>query len=220
MVLNSQEDIAVSWEVANGEEACRQLEEHPVDVILMDVQMPVLNGIAATERIVRSGIRGPQGDPTRVVVLTTFDNDEYVFGAVQAGASGFLLKDSEPEELLQAVRTVGDQAAVVSPAATAKLFKRMRTGGHTPPAKATPRDINGGLIDPLTPREVEILERMALGMSNTEIAQELFISLPTVKTHVRHVLSKTNSRDRVQAVLFAFQRGLVTKAQLLALASD
>lgn len=206
MVLDSQPDIAVAWQAADGAEAVRLAGQDPVDVVLMDVQMPQLDGIAATERILAElGERAP-----RIVVLTTFDNDDYVMGSVEAGASGFLLKDVDPEELLAAVRTVGEAAAVISPKATARLLRQVRNR----PAAPEPVE-QMDLVDPLTPRELEILELIALGLSNQEIAQKLFISLPTVKTHVGRVLLKTNSRDRVHAVLFAFRHGVVSSRELL-----
>ena len=127
MVLDSQPDIDVAWQVANGQEAITAAETDPVDVILMDVQMPVMDGISATREIVKRGIAGPSGQPVRVVVLTTFDTDNYVLGSVEAGASGFLLKDADPEEMIAAVRTVSDSAAVISPAATARLMRTVRT---------------------------------------------------------------------------------------------
>ena len=206
MVLDSQPDIAVAWQAADGAEAVRLAGQDPVDVVLMDVQMPQLDGIAATERILAElGEQAP-----RIVVLTTFDNDDYVMGSVEAGASGFLLKDVDPEELLAAVRTVGEAAAVISPKATARLLRQVRNR----PAAPEPVE-QMDLVDPLTPRELEILELIALGLSNQEIAQKLFISLPTVKTHVGRVLLKTNSRDRVHAVLFAFRHGVVSSRELL-----
>lgn len=233
MVLNSQDDIAVEWEAANGVQATEMAANTPVDIILMDVQMPAMDGIAATKRILDDiAPTGPAGEPTRVVVLTTFDSDNYVLGAVTAGASGFLLKDADPEDLIKAVRTVGESAAVISPAATAKLMRRLRTEVPQDRAevasnrKETPdqaietnkpsEDDDLGLVDPLTPREREILCLVAIGHSNQEIAEALFISLPTVKTHVGRVLTKTGSRDRVHAVLFALKHHLVTQEELLA----
>ena len=240
MVLASQDDITVAWEASDGAEACRLAETDPVDIILMDVQMPNMDGITATQRILDElAPAGPAGEDTRVVVLTTFDSDNYVLGAVTAGASGFLLKDADPEELIKAVRTVGESAAVISPAATAKLMRRLRTedlegaqrgasnqgseaGAHNG-AKGLVADSSKpgldddlGLVDPLTPREREILCLIAIGYSNQEIAEELFISLPTVKTHVGRVLTKTDSRDRVHAVLFALKHHLVSQQELLA----
>ena len=195
MVLDSQDDITVVWEAATGREACERAAEQPVDIILMDVQMPEMDGVRATELIL--------AEPPRpgVLVLTVFDLDEYVYSALRAGASGFLLKDADPEELIAAVRTVGESAAVISPTATARLLRSIRDKQSV--------DV------PLTPREREILVLMALGHTNQEIADELFISLPTVKTHVGRVLMKTDSRDRVHAVLYAFRNGLVSADQLL-----
>ena len=242
MVLDSQDDISVAWEAADGAEACELAAAQPVDMILMDVQMPTMDGIAATRRILNElAPTGPAGEPTRVVVLTTFDSDNYVLGAVTAGASGFLLKDADPEELINAVRTVGESTAVISPAATAKLIQRLRADGvaagpaepkSVPAPGAQPEDTAAttpsamrqgtpdaeddlGLVDPLTPREREILCLIAMGQSNQEIAEKLFISLPTVKTHVGRVLMKTGSRDRVHAVLFALKHHLVNPEELL-----
>lgn len=240
MVLASQDDITVAWEASDGAEACRLAESDPVDIILMDVQMPNMDGITATRRILDEiAPTGPAGEATRVVVLTTFDSDNYVIGAVTAGASGFLLKDADPEELIKAVRTVGESAAVISPAATAKLMRRLRTedfeGGQNGASNQSNEaggrsgaedsgedplkpglDDDLGLVDPLTPREREILCLIAVGYSNQEIAEKLFISLPTVKTHVGRVLTKTDSRDRVHAVLFALKHHLVSQQELLA----
>ena len=127
MVLGSQDDIEVVWEANNGREAVMLAQRQPVDVILMDIQMPVVNGIDATKEIVAQRLRGPAGELTRIVVLTTFDTDNYVVQSIEAGASGFLLKDTSPEELISAVQSVGESSAVISPAATATLFKRLRT---------------------------------------------------------------------------------------------
>jgi DNA-binding NarL/FixJ family response regulator len=247
MVLDSQPDITVVWQAVDGAEAVRYATEQPVDMILMDVQMPELDGIAATRTIVESGVRGPSGDPTRVVVLTTFDNDEYVMGSITAGASGFLLKDADPEELIDAVRTVGEAEAVISPKATARLLRQVRggNGGNSGDGGAAAASAGQGpgtgpetgpetgpdagadsvdtaaaaaaldLPDPLTPRELEILVLVARGYSNPEIARRLFVSLPTVKTHVGRILAKTDSRDRVHAVLFAFSNGLVDPVRVL-----
>ncbi|ARU45487.1 response regulator [Corynebacterium silvaticum] len=214
MVLGSQDDIHIAWEANNGVEALDRATAQPVDVVLMDVQMPIMDGISATKELVARSAMGPTGEPLRVIILTTFDSENYVMEAVENGASGFLLKDTAPEDLLDAVRSVGAQSAVISPAATAKLFRRIRSG-QTNKKISDPKRINEGLAEPLTPRELEILELIAMGKSNPEIASQLFISLPTVKTHVGRVLTKTGSRDRVHAVLFAFKRGLVTQDALL-----
>lgn len=205
LVLDSQDDITVQWQAADGREACELAESQPVDIILMDVQMPRMDGIEATRQVVSGG------SGARVIVLTTFDNDNYVLGAVEAGASGFLLKDTDPEDLISAVRTVGDSAAVISPKATARLLRSIRM--EQTPQRREPVELD--LPDPLTPRELEILQLIALGLSNQEIADKLYISLPTVKTHVGRVLTKTQSRDRVHAVLFAFKHHLVNSEDLL-----
>lgn len=213
MVLDSQDDVQVVWEAADGAEAVACCAADPVDVVFMDIQMPHLNGIEATARL---AAEQPQ---VRVVMLTTFDDDDYVMGAIAAGASGFLLKDCDPEELLRAGRIVGEQEAVVSPKATARLIRRMREtrGGEaaTPGAVPGPELPAPDLVEPLTPREEEILQLVARGASNAEIAEQLVLSLPTVKTHVGHILAKTGSRDRVHAVLFAFRHGLVAPGDLL-----
>ena len=185
MVLGSQDDIEVVWEANNGREAVMLAQRQPVDVILMDIQMPVVNGIDATKEIVAQRLRGPAGELTRIVVLTTFDTDNYVVQSIEAGASGFLLKDTSPEELISAVQSVGESSAVISPAATATLFKRLRT--HMAPTVDPMVALNRGLVEPLTHREAEILLLIARG------------------------LSKTGSRDRVHAVLYAFDRGVIPK---------
>ncbi len=224
MVLSSQPDLEVVWQAEHGEQGCALAAEQPVDVILMDVQMPVMDGLQATRHIVGQAAKVQQAagesDPVnRVIILTTFDIGDYVLKAIEYGASGFLLKDSDPEELLAAVRTVGDSTAVISPKATARLMRAMREqflkSGNADEASAQSQACMPELSEPLTPREEEILVLIANGYSNQEIAEQLFISLPTVKTHVGRVLAKTNSRDRVQAVLFAFRHGLVAPEALL-----
>lgn len=222
MVLDSQDDVQVVWEAADGAAAVACCAADPVDVVFMDIQMPRLNGIEATARL---AVDQPQ---VRVVMLTTFDEDDYVMGAIAAGASGFLLKDCDPEELLRAARVVGEQEAVISPKATARLIRRMRQTQQRQETQqthsaqdATPGAVPGpalpapDLVEPLTPREEEILQLVARGFSNAEIAAQLVLSLPTVKTHVGHILAKTGSRDRVHAVLFAFRHGLVAPGDLL-----
>lgn len=211
MVLESQDDITVAWQADNGTVAINQAANDPVDVVLMDIQMPDTDGITATREILKIH------PDTRIIVLTTFENDDYIVGAIEAGASGYLLKDSEPEDLLQAVRTVDESTAIISPKATARLLRSMRSGNT---GGATSVDVDkqhrssdnsasdNAATEPLTPRETEILQLMARGLSNQEISQELFVSMPTVKTHVTHILRKTNSRDRVQAVLYAVHHGL------------
>jgi DNA-binding NarL/FixJ family response regulator len=200
-LLETQTDITVVSTAANGEEAVQLNHEHRPDVVLMDIRMPVLDGIAATRRIcVATGDAGP-----RVLVLTTFDLDEYVYDALQAGASGFLLKDAPPETLFEAVRVVAAGDALLAPAITRRLiaeFARLR-----PPQRTRPDD-----LDALTRRELEILSLVAAGLSNHEIAQRLVLSNETVKTHVSHVLRKLGLRDRAQAVVVAYESGLVVPA--------
>ena len=211
MVLDSQDDITVAWQADNGTVAINQAANDPVDVVLMDIQMPDTDGITATREILKIH------PDTRIIVLTTFENDDYIVGAIEAGASGYLLKDSEPEDLLQAVRTVDESTAIISPKATARLLRSMRSGnaggvasvGVDKKHRSSDNSANdNAATEPLTPRETEILKLMARGLSNQEISQELFVSMPTVKTHVTHILRKTNSRDRVQAVLYAVHHGL------------
>ncbi|WP_027500211.1 response regulator [Rhodococcus sp. UNC363MFTsu5.1] len=204
MVIDSQPDMSVEVEASDGEQALRELARVPVDVVLMDVQMPNLDGIEATRRLTAL-----EHSP-KVVVLTTFDNDEYVVAAISAGASGFLLKDAQPEDLLAALRTVYRGDAVIAARSTRRLLQHvgpMLAGTSTVERPQLPED--------LTPREVEVLEAMAHGLSNTEIAAKFFVSEATVKTHVGRVLAKTGSRDRVQAVVFAYQTGLVQPEDLL-----
>jgi DNA-binding NarL/FixJ family response regulator len=196
-LLETQADITVVATAANGEEAVQQSVEHRPDVVLMDIRMPVLDGIEATRQICGAGDAGP-----RVLVLTTFDLDEYVYDALQAGASGFLLKDVRAESLFEAVRIVAAGDALLAPGVTRRLiaeFARLR-----PPQRTRPED-----LDVLTPRETEILSLVAGGLSNHEIADQLVLSNETVKTHVSHVLRKLGLRDRAQAVVAAYESGLV-----------
>ncbi|MDN6198566.1 response regulator [Corynebacterium flavescens] len=206
MVIGSQDDLSVSWEASDGAQAIDLASALPVDVILMDVRMPGTDGITATTQIIAAS---PEA---KVIVLTTFDNDEYVVEAIAAGASGFLLKDADPEELLHAVRAVAAGESVLAAASTTRLLRQVRPllgRSWEASAGSAPR-----LPDPLTPREEEILTLVAQGLDNQEIADVLFISLPTVKTHIGHILAKTGSRNRVQAVIYAFRAGLVTGEEL------
>lgn len=199
LLINSQPDMTVTWQVANGAEVAHQ---PPVDIVLMDIQMPELNGIVATERLTH------EYPDTKVIMLTTFDDEDFVAGAITAGASGFLLKDAQPEELLDAIRLVHDGQAVLAPTATAHVLEMLKhTEAHPTPILTPDTD--------LTPRETDILRLIALGLSNQEIANHEHVSMATVKTHVRHILMKTNSRDRVHAVLFAYRHGIVSTEELL-----
>jgi DNA-binding NarL/FixJ family response regulator len=198
-ILEDEGDITVVAEAANGAEAIEGAREHEPDVVLMDMRMPDVNGIEATRAIVAT-----QNGP-RVLVLTTFDLDEYVYAALQAGASGFLLKDAPEQQLLAAIRVVSVGGALFSPAVTRRLieeFSRQRASS-APVAK----------IDSLTPRENEVLTLVAEGLSNAEIAERLVVSEHTVKTHVARVLAKLGLRDRAQAVVVAYESGLVRPGQ-------
>ena len=205
-VINSQPDMQVCWLAANGEEAVQACGNEAVDIVLMDVQMPVLDGIAATRQIVA------KHPATKVIILTTFDDEAYVLGGLGAGASGFLLKDAEPETLIDAIRTVADGDAVISPRATNRVVAKL----HAPDEETVALSPADRLaLTELTEREREGLVAIGRGWSNTEIAERMFISMPTVKTHVGRVLAKTQSRDRVHAALFAYRTGLVSRADLL-----
>jgi DNA-binding NarL/FixJ family response regulator len=208
MVINSQADMEVVLEGGDGNDALEQIRNTQVDVVLMDVQMPGLDGIEATRRVLAG-----RDDAPKIVVLTTFDTDEYLLAAISAGASGFLLKDARPEELLAAIRTVFAGDAVIAPQSTRRLLTHVAAGVSTGPSALTPEAPR--LVDPLTPRENEVLRAIAIGMTNGEIAASFHLSTATVKTHVGRVLTKTSSRDRVQVVLFAFRTGLVDVADIL-----
>ncbi len=206
MLINSQPDLEVVGEAANGQEAVRTLAVTRADVVLMDVRMPGMDGIEATRRILtEAGTAGGGGGP-RVVVLTTFDLDEYALSAIHAGASGFLLKDAPPEELLEAIRTVHRGDAVIAPSTTRRLLD------HVAPLLRRPsptHDAHAAAVARLTPREREVFELIAMGLSNPEIALKLFLAEATVKTHVGRVLAKLEARDRVQAVVMAYEMGIV-----------
>jgi DNA-binding NarL/FixJ family response regulator len=201
MVLDSQDDLTVVGEAADGVSAIRQVAALDPDVVLMDVRMPTMDGIDATKRIVRDHSR------SRVLILTTFDLDEYAFAGLRAGASGFLLKNVPPEDLLSAIRAVASGDAVVAPSVTRRLLDAMAHQLPDPrgPVQSTP----DGRLDRLTDREHEVLLHVAHGLSNAEIAEALSVSEATVKTHVGRVLNKLDLRDRVQAVVFAYHTGLV-----------
>jgi DNA-binding NarL/FixJ family response regulator len=196
-ILEAQPDIDVAGEAENGAEAVALAERRAVDVILMDIRMPVLDGVEATRRLVAGG------SPARILVLTTFDLDEYVHAAIRAGASGFLLKDVTPAKLLEAIRIVAAGDALLAPSVTRRLLARF--------ASTLPqRDHSSEALATLTTRETEVLRLLAGGLSNAEIAAELVVSEATVKTHISSVLRKLGLRDRVQAVIVAYETGLVT----------
>jgi DNA-binding NarL/FixJ family response regulator len=193
MLLSDEEDIEVVAEASNGREAVAMAARFRPTVILMDIRMPELDGLEATRRILADD------DAARVLILTTFDLDEYVYEALRAGASGFVLKDDPPEQLLSAIRTVAGGDALLSPAVTKRVIRQFtRMPRHSPPKE----------LDDLTERELDVLRLIARGLSNAEIGAELYISDTTVKTHITHILQKLGLRDRVQAVVLAHDTGL------------
>jgi DNA-binding NarL/FixJ family response regulator len=196
LVLENHADLEVVGEAANGHQAVHSAGRLSPDVVLMDIRMPELDGIAATRQITAR-------HPTRVLVLTTYDLDEYVYDALQAGASGFLLKDTPPAQLADGIRAVAGGEALLAPSVTRRLIEEFARIGST--RRARPAE-----LDELTARELDVLRLLARGMSNAEIAAALVLSDTTVKTHVAHVLGKLGLRDRVQAVVLAYESGLVT----------
>ena len=229
MVINSQQDMHVVSQASNGSQIVELSKSQNPDIILMDVRMPVMDGLEATRKILQQ----KTNENTKIIILTTFDLDEYVMAAIHAGASGFLLKDTEPETLLNSIRTVYQGNAIIAPTATKRLIENMIQQGKVatnttensaanytaqvsydvqanPAAQETQScAYTNSAITELTDREREVLVEIAHGLSNQEIADKLFISLPTVKTHVAHILGKIDARDRVQAVVFAYENGLV-----------
>lgn len=197
MLIDAEDDMQVVGEATNGMGALSALSNEPADVVLMDIRMPEMDGVEATRRIVEAGL------PTKVLVLTTFDLDEYVFAALKAGASGFMLKDARPDDLLSAIRSVADGEAVVAPSATRRLLEQVVSKLPEDPGKTDER------LEVLTDREREVLVEIAKGATNSEIASTLFMAEGTVKTHVGRLLSKLDARDRVGLVLIAFETGLV-----------
>jgi DNA-binding NarL/FixJ family response regulator len=198
MVLGSQPDLTVAGEAADGAAAVRLAREVPADVMVMDVRMPGLDGVAATREICQAAER------PRVLILTTFDLDEYAFAALRAGASGFLLKSAPPEELLYAIRSIHNGDSVVAPSTTRRLIGRFLP--HLPLTEGAPDRKD---LAELTAREREVLAEVGSGLSNVEIAALLHISEATVKTHVGHIMAKLGLRDRIQVVVYAYETGLV-----------
>ena len=218
MLLGAQPDMEVVWRAVDGNDALTHNAADPVDVLLLDVQMPGLDGLAATRELMARGTTG------KVVILTTFDTDGYVMGAIEAGAAGFLLKNTPPQDLITAIRTVHDGDSVISPGPTRRLLAAVRTGqvsgtlGNDAGAgrhasedsvEAVRAAEASRQVAALTQREREILALIALGLTNQEICDREWLSMPTVKTHVSHLLSKTGCRDRVQLVLLALRGGVV-----------
>ncbi len=201
LVINSQPDMEVVLEAADGAQALRMLDSYAADVVLMDVRMSGMDGLTATEELTS---RAHPGVVPKVVILTTFDLDEYVMRAIKVGASGFLLKDVPPEDMLDAIRTVHAGDGVIAPSSTKRLIEHLAQ--ILPDEQKAPPAV----LDVLTEREREVLVLMARGRNNTEIAAELFVAEATVKTHVGRVLAKLGARDRVQAVVIAYETGLIT----------
>ncbi len=195
IILGSQPDIEIVGEAATGAEALTRTIELAPDVVCMDVQMPDMDGLEATRRIVAD-----ESAATAVLILTTFDRDDYLFDALQAGASGFLLKNSTPEQLIDAVRVVASGDALLSPAVTRRVIERFGVRAEAPAQSASP-----AALDTLTDREAEVLQLVAQGLSNAEIAGSLFVGEATVKSHVSKVLQKLGLRDRIQAVVWAYE---------------
>jgi len=193
MLLSGERDIDVVAEASNGREAVSQAARFHPDIVLMDIRMPELDGLEATRRILAAD------ESTRVVVLTTFDLDEYVYEALSAGASGFVLKDDPPEQLIAAVRTVAAGEAILSPTVTRRVIRQFARSHRQPPPKT---------VDTLTSRELDVFRLISQGLSNAEIGHQLFISDTTVKTHVTRILQKLELRDRAQAIVLAYQTGL------------
>jgi len=214
MILDHEPDLTTVAQAENGEEALRLIEQHDPDVVLMDIRMPVMDGLVATERITTANREAGRARPA-VLVLTTFDDEAYVLAAVRAGASGFLLKDTDPDLLVSAVRAVYRGDSLVDPASTRVLLERCMElerqvdGGTAISAPAQPDARWAGLLSHLSEREREILVWMARGLSNRDLATKLFVSETTVKTHVSSVLSKLGLSSRVQAVVVAYEAGVV-----------
>lgn len=198
MLINAQADMRVVGEAGNGQEAVDQLDGLAADVVLMDIRMPQMDGVQAT------GIISSRGELPRVLVLTTFDMDEYALSALRAGASAFLLKDVQPDLLLQAIRDVHQGNSVVAPSTTKRLLEQ-----YVLTEEPRNREHASSRLADLTERELDVLKLVAQGLSNTEIASQLVVAETTVKTHMGHLLAKTGSRDRVQLVVLAFESGLV-----------
>lgn len=201
LIIEASEDLTVVAEAANGVEAIECVRQYDPDVVLMDVRMPGMDGVEATRRIVASGANA------RILILTTFDVDEYVHDAIRAGASAFLLKDIRPAQLVEAIRIVAAGEALLAPSVTRRLLERFASSF---PAELTPHQ---PLVDTLTSRELEILTLLANGLSNAELAERLYLGETTIKTHVSSILRKLGLRDRVQAVIFAYDAGLVRPRQ-------
>jgi DNA-binding NarL/FixJ family response regulator len=200
MILDAETEMEVVGEASDGREAVDQVRALRPDVVLMDIRMPELDGLEAARRILGGA---PEDDAPKILMLTTFDLDEYVYEALRAGASGFLLKDTPPEQLVSAIHVIADGDALLSPSITRRVISEFVKGNGPKPQAQFPR------LQDLTARELEVMKAIARGLSNAEIAKELFVSETTVKTHVARILMKLGLRDRVQAVVLAYEAGVV-----------
>ncbi|QRV02578.1 response regulator transcription factor [Arcanobacterium phocisimile] len=205
MMINSLEDMEVVLSASDGQQAINRLQVVPVDVILMDVRMPGMDGLATTREITSTSL--PTGVDPKIIILTTFDEDEYLMESIRAGASGFLLKDDPAPKMIEAIRTIYHGDAVLAPSTTRRLVDKLAAESFRP------RDSNPEILDNLTDREREVFHLIARGLTNTEIAERLFVAEATVKTHVTRIFSKLGVRDRVQAVVVAYEAGIVTPGQ-------
>jgi DNA-binding NarL/FixJ family response regulator len=201
MILDAQPDMRVLWQALDGIDAVRQHEREQPDVLLLDIQMPTLDGLAATRQLIANDTS------SKIIILTTFDSDEHILAAVESGAAGFLVKNTPPDQLISAIHTVQSGDAVISPGPTRKLFAAFRQGTTTDSSSPQSRT-DKRTVAVLTPRERDTLTLIAQGLANQEICDRLWLSMPTVKTHIGNLLAKTNSRDRVQLVLFALRTGI------------
>jgi len=205
MILDAEPEMEVVGEAGDGRDAIDQVRALRPDVVLMDIRMPELDGLEAARRILNGGV--VDGEPPRILMLTTFDLDEYIYDALRAGASGFLLKDTPPEQLVDAIKVVAGGEALLSPSVTRRVISEFVKGNGPKPEAQFPR-----LAD-LTAREQEVLTLIARGLSNAEIAKTLFVSETTVKTHVARILMKLGLRDRVQVVVLAYEAGVVAPGE-------
>jgi DNA-binding NarL/FixJ family response regulator len=196
MILEAENDIRVVGEAEDGAKAVTAAHKLKPDVVLMDIQMPVMNGLEAARRIIQT-----PGNTSRVLILTTFERDDYVFEALRAGASGFILKNAPPEDLIEAVRVIADGNALLAPSVTRRIIHEF--------AQRTPRQDLKDKLSSLTEREIEVLRLLAKGKTNSEIAADLFVGETTVKTHISNLFTKLDFRDRVQAVVYAYESGLI-----------
>ncbi|QOQ39190.1 response regulator [Trueperella pecoris] len=206
MVIDSQDDMCTVLEASHGKQALDRLALVPVDVVLMDIRMPGMDGLEATERI--NAMEFPHGVRPKIIILTTFDLDEYVMRAIRGGASGFLLKDAPPDQMLASIRTVHRGDAVIAPSSTKRLVS------YIAEKAVEDRALRPEIVGVLTEREREVLYHMARGLSNTEIGEELDVAQATIKTHVGRIFAKLGARDRVQAVVLAYEAGLVRPGDL------